>query len=168
LSSTEQTVTSTISSYSKGIVEFYRSSGDHIAFISFANKDSSGNKRSLGAIGFYSGGVGKLQYRDTGGNFYNILHAGNSSVTGGGSTWGSSLTVNINGVEKTLTIPSNPNTNTWRNIYTSGTSRVGTANSTKAINFAAESPLSVSYLAAGTGSGQSGSADYFTIKLGAS
>ena len=110
LSSTEQTVASTISSYSKGIVEFYRSSGDHIAFISFANKDSSGNKRSLGAIGFYSGGVGKLQYRDTGGNFYNILHAGNSSVTGGGSTWGSSLTVKINGIEQTLTIPSNPNT----------------------------------------------------------
>ena len=40
----------------------------------------------------------------------NILHAGNSSVSGGGSTWGSSITVKINGTSKTLTIPSNPNT----------------------------------------------------------
>lgn len=75
----EQTISSNISSYSKGIVEFYRSSGDHIAFISFANKDSSGNKRTLGAIGFNSGGVGKLQYRDNNANYYDILHTGNIS-----------------------------------------------------------------------------------------
>lgn len=43
-----------------------------------------------------------------------ILHAGNSSISGGGSTWGSSITVKINGESKTLTIPSNPNT--WRPI----------------------------------------------------
>lgn len=40
----------------------------------------------------------------------NILHLGNSSVTGGGSSWGSSITVNIGGTSKTLTIPDNPNT----------------------------------------------------------
>ena len=40
----------------------------------------------------------------------NILHVGNSSVSGGGSTWGSSITVKINGTSKTLTIPNNPNT----------------------------------------------------------
>jgi hypothetical protein len=34
-----------------------------------------------------------------------ILHDGNSSVSGGGSTWGSSITVNIGGTSKTLTIP---------------------------------------------------------------
>lgn len=40
-----------------------------------------------------------------------ILDSVNSSVSGdGGSTWGSSITIKINNVEKTLTIPSNPNT----------------------------------------------------------
>ena len=39
-----------------------------------------------------------------------FCHAGNSSVSGGGSTWGSSITVKINGTSKTLTLPSNPNT----------------------------------------------------------
>ena len=43
---------------------------------------------------------------------YTVLHTGNSSVSGGGSTWGSSITVKINGTSKTLTIPSNPNTDT--------------------------------------------------------
>lgn len=37
----------------------------------------------------------------------NILHSGNSSVSGGGSSVGSSLTVKINGTSATLTIPSN-------------------------------------------------------------
>ena len=44
-------------------------------------------------------------------------------------------------------------TNTWRNIYTGGTSRVGTGTGTKAMNFAVAGNLSVSYLAAGTESG---------------
>lgn len=39
-----------------------------------------------------------------------LLDSSNSSVSGGGSTWGSSITVNINGTSKTLTIPGNPNT----------------------------------------------------------
>jgi len=43
-----------------------------------------------------------------------LLHSGNSSVSGGGNSWGSSITVEINGTSKTLTIPSNPNT--WRGI----------------------------------------------------
>jgi hypothetical protein len=45
-----------------------------------------------------------------------ILDSKNSSVSGGGSSWGSSITVKINGTSKTLTIPSNPNTNTWRKV----------------------------------------------------
>ena len=48
-----------------------------------------------------------------GGNWYSwraILDSANSSVSGGGSTWGSSITVKINGTSKTLTIPGNPNT----------------------------------------------------------
>ena len=58
-------------------------------------------------------------------------------------------------------------TNTWRGIYTGGTSRVGTGTGTKAINFVAGSNVTVSYEAAGTGSGQSGSADYFNVKIAA-
>lgn len=44
-------------------------------------------------------------------NWITILDSVNSSISGdGGSTWGSSITVKINGISKTLTIPSNPNT----------------------------------------------------------
>lgn len=57
------------------------------------------------------------------------------------------------------------NSNTWRGIYVGGSSKVGTATNTKAINFAAGSNISITHLAAGTGSGQSGSADYSTIKI---
>lgn len=59
-------------------------------------------------------------------------------------------------------------TNTWRNVYTGGTSRVGTGTDTKAINFAAGSNVTITYEAAGTGSGQSGSANYFNVKIAAS
>lgn len=45
-----------------------------------------------------------------------VLHTGNSSVSGGGNSWGSSITVKIGGTSKTLTIPGNPNT--WRPIGT--------------------------------------------------
>ena len=85
LSATEQTIESTISGYAKGIVEFYRSSGDHIAFIQFANKVNNA-KRVLGSIGFYSGGIGKLQYRSPSAEFYDILHGGNVSTYVQGST----------------------------------------------------------------------------------
>ena len=43
-------------------------------------------------------------------DWVNILTNENSSVTGGGSTWGSSITVNIGGTSKTLTIPANTDT----------------------------------------------------------
>ena len=39
-----------------------------------------------------------------------LLDSNNSNVSGGGNAWGSSITVNINGISKTLTIPGNPNT----------------------------------------------------------
>ena len=45
-----------------------------------------------------------------GGSWSMILNSNNSSVSGGGETWGSSLTVEIGGNSATLTIPSNPNT----------------------------------------------------------
>ena len=46
----------------------------------------------------------------TWGTWVKCLDSSNSSVSGGGSSWGSALTVNIGGTSKTLTIPSNPNT----------------------------------------------------------
>ena len=56
--------------------------------------------------------------------------------------------------------------NTWRNVYTNGTSQVGTGTSTKAINYVGASGITVSYLAAGTGSDQSGNASYFNVSVG--
>lgn len=58
-------------------------------------------------------------------------------------------------------------TNTWRNIYVDGTSEVGTGIDTKAINFKAGSNVAISYVAAGTGSGKSGNANYFDIVISA-
>ena len=43
-------------------------------------------------------------------NWIKLLDSNNSSVSGGGNAWGSSITININGISKTLTIPNNPNT----------------------------------------------------------
>lgn len=62
---------------------------------------------------------------------------------------------------------SDTDTNTWRNIYVGGTSKVGTGIDTKAINFKAGSNVSISYVAAGTGSGQSGNANYFDVVISA-
>lgn len=75
----------------------------------------------------------------------------------------SNYTLTAGGKSITFTTP--PNTNTWRGIYTGGTSRIGTGTNTKAMNFAVAGALSVDYLAAGTSTGQSGSADYFTVKI---
>jgi hypothetical protein len=60
-----------------------------------------------------------------------VLHTGNSSVSGGGSSWGSSITVNIGGTSKTLTIPSNPNTHWTTRIYAGAS---GTAANAAATN----------------------------------
>ena len=53
-----------------------------------------------------AGNADKLNWTAT------LLHSSNSSVSGGGSAWGSSITVKINNTTKTLTIPANPNTDT--------------------------------------------------------
>ena len=109
LSDTEQTIESTISSFTKGIVEFYRSSGDHIAFISFSNKDGNGNKRMLGSIGFHSGGVGKLEYRDVNAQYYPILHTGNTTQSAITLTWGTnSNAIKLGGTNINISIPTKP------------------------------------------------------------
>lgn len=55
-------------------------------------------------IGLSSSGDLKLS-KDNFATVYLLLHTGNSSVSGGGSSGGSSITVNIGGTSKTLTIP---------------------------------------------------------------
>ena len=62
-------------------------------------------------IGLNSSGDLKLS-KDNFATSYLLLHLGNSSVSGGGSSVGSSITVNIGGTSKTLTIPS---TSTYTN-----------------------------------------------------
>lgn len=59
----------------------------------------------------------------------------------------------------------NPNTNTWRGIYVGGASKVGTGTNTLPINFVEGSNVTITYEAAGTGSDQSGNAEYFNIKI---
>ena len=56
--------------------------------------------------------------------------------------------------------------NSWRaiRINSASSNSVGTGTGTKAINFASNN-LTINYLAAGTSTGQSGSADYFTIGI---
>lgn len=86
VSDTEQTVASTISSMQKGIVEFYRSSGDHYAMIGFANKGGANStKQILGFIGFRSGAQNLLTFRtapDSNNQYhdYDIIHSGNIST----------------------------------------------------------------------------------------
>lgn len=76
-----------------------------------------GYTSGTGAYLYTYAGPHKIGVSDSGVGFIDsntILHSGNSSVADGGSTWGSKLTVKINGTTKTLTIPANPNT--WRPI----------------------------------------------------
>lgn len=104
--------------------------------------------------------------REANSPWHTIAHTGNISQSANPVSigWNTSTTIaTIAGVNINVKIPANPNT--WRNIYTGGTSRVGTATNTKAINFTATGNLSVAYLAAGTDTGQSGSTDYFTIQI---
>lgn len=72
-----------------------------------------------------------------------ILDSENSSVSGGGSSWGSSITVKINGTSKTLTIPSNPNTNTWRKVQLEGVDKLGSGTGTNPLNIKAGTGISI-------------------------
>lgn len=80
----------------------------------------------------------------------NWIELGDISVSGGGTDWGDSITVN--GI--TLTIPNMPSLddlgyessgNTWRGIYVNGDSKIGTDIDSKAINFVAGTNISLSY-----------------------
>ena len=71
--------------------------------------DSSGGESH--ELAFNNTGIfRRIGASTTWGTWVKCLDSGNSAVTGGGSSWGSSITVNLGGSTATLTIPSNPNT----------------------------------------------------------
>lgn len=53
--------------------------------------------------------------------------------------------------------------NSWRNVYVDGTEKLTTATTTKAINYKAGTDISLTWQAAGTSTGQSGSANYSNL-----
>lgn len=56
-------------------------------------------------------------------------------------------------------------TNTWRNIYVSGTQQMTTSNSSKGLNLVAGNNISLAYAAPGTGSNQSGNNAYGNLTI---
>lgn len=101
-----------ISNTSYGPLTIERKGSANMAAIKF--KNSSG---ALGSIGMLQANGNLIIYNANATANRTILDSGNSSVSGGGATWGSSITVKIGDNSQTLTIPSNPNT--WRNITNS-------------------------------------------------
>lgn len=99
----------TISNTSYGPLTIERKDSANMAAIKFKN-----NNGDLGSIGMNAVNGNLIIYNAATSASRTILDSGNSSVSGGGSSWGSSITVKINDTTKTLTIPSNPNT--WRGI----------------------------------------------------
>lgn len=77
----------------------------------------------------YTGTATNISLSQKGGNDLYTLISGledtltdDFAVSGGGNAWGSSLSVTINGTTKTLTIPSNPNTDTKNTAGSTNTS----------------------------------------------
>jgi hypothetical protein len=130
--------------------------------IGFANGTT---KTHLGKLGF-GAEANKPIFRNTSNTDYLLAHSGNITTPSDTSvTWNTEKTIaTIAGIAVKIKIPANPNT--WRNIRVNNgsTNSVGTGVDTKAMNFAS-SNLNIAYLAAGTSTGQSGSADYFTIGI---
>lgn len=133
----------------------------------FVSIEFNGSSGILGYLGF--SGVDQPMYRRVSDNAYlNLLHTGNSSVSGGGSSWGSSITVKINGTSKTLTIPSAPSvsiTNSGSgNAVTSITASGHTLTVTKGSTFSLSNHThSYLPLAGGTLSGHLSSNSGYTI-----
>lgn len=84
----EQTIRSGISSMSKGVINLWRSSGDHYTFLGFSNGTT---ETALGGIGFKSQADHNL-YRKTGSDYYKIWDENNFTVSSAGATIGTSLT----------------------------------------------------------------------------
>lgn len=93
-----------ISNSAYNLMTLTRSGSANGALIAFAN--SNGTLGHIGMTGAANGGL--YRYSADANSSYLVCDANNSSVSGGGSTWGSSITVKIAGTSKTLTIPSAP------------------------------------------------------------
>ena len=70
----EQTIKSSISSLSKGVVNLWRNSGDYYTFLGFSNGTT---ETYLGGIGFKSQSDSNLYRKDNSGNYYKILDENN-------------------------------------------------------------------------------------------
>ncbi len=144
----EQTIKSSIGSFSKGVINLWRNSGDHYTFLGFSNGTT---ETALGGIGFKSQADHNL-YRKDGSNYYKIWDENNyttwinttnfpginstGTITKVGNTtsgavtvssanntaaFGSAVTVgSVGGVELKFTMPANPNSNTTY-TFASGT-----------------------------------------------
>lgn len=69
----EQTISSSISSFVKGVINLWRSSGDHYTFLGFSNGTT---ETYLGGIGFKSQSDHNLYHKD-GSNYYTIFDENN-------------------------------------------------------------------------------------------
>lgn len=99
-----------------------------------------------------------------------VITINSSSISASGRTSGSVASgyENIGSITiGTATTYFDAPINTWRNVYVNGTSQVGTGIDTKAINFKAGNNVTLTYEAAGTGSGQSSNSNYFNLKIDA-
>ena len=144
----EQTIKSSIGTFSKGVINLWRNSGDHYTFLGFSNGTT---ETALGGIGFKSQADHNL-YRKDGSNYYKILDESNytsyvnttnfpginstGTITKVGNTtsgavtvssanntaaFGSAVTVgSVGGVDLKFTMPANPNSNTTY-TFASGT-----------------------------------------------
>ena len=90
----EQTIKSSISSMSKGVVNLWRSSGDHYTFLGFSNGTT---ETALGGIGYKAQNDHNL-YKKDGSNYYKIWDENNYT------TWIN--TTNYPGLSKTGTVTS--------------------------------------------------------------
>lgn len=79
LSATEQTISSSTVNLVKGVINLWRSSGDHYTFLGFSNGTT---ETYLGGIGFKSQSDSNL-YRKTGGNYYKIWDENNDGSGSG-------------------------------------------------------------------------------------
>lgn len=75
----EQTIKSSISSISKGVINLWRNSGDHYTFLGFSNGTT---ETYLGGIGFKAQNDHNL-YRKDGGNYYKIWDENNDGAGSG-------------------------------------------------------------------------------------
>ena len=114
----EQTIKSSISSMSKGVVNLWRSSGDHYTFLGFSNGTT---ETALGGIGYKAQNDHNL-YKKDGSNYYKIWDENNYT------TWIN--TTNYPGLNSTGTITKVGNTSSGAVTVSSAGATIGTSDTT--------------------------------------